>query len=460
MIRFRPVLCAALLVSAVWLKAGPAAADDTVPTAAMPAVPATQVAPPTQADGPAARSGRSAPQQCEFYFDAGGGRFEAAEAAAACQRAADSGDRPAMHRLGLLSLAGIGVRRDLDAAAKLCSAAAPADAEVSASFCIAAVAAAARREGIPMPSVDRTIARPPDANAAKTIRQWRELADRGDRAATGHLCEAYFGVQLEPFDPTRAAMWCRRAAGYGDARAMLRLGLMRLWGAGVEKDAPQAEALCREAASRDPAVPAVFCIAAARQERARPAAEVSAQPEAGTAAQQNAGSGGALSRAQKILGTRHSTATGLTYRCSDFTRWSRYETADGLGVLTPDFTAFGKRIEQLGPRDYAALDAAAGACAAAVAAYDTDGGERRNLAEFQRMLPLIAARQPDFANQKRERQAEIQRCASAISNAWQMHADSPGAASSGTVFCRSGGRLMTPEKRSGAARPRPSVVGQ
>jgi hypothetical protein len=311
-----------------------------------------------------------------------------------------------------------------------------------------------------MPSADRGLAHQPDANAAKTIRVWRDQADRGDRVATSRLCEAYFGAQLEPFDPTRAAQWCRRATGYGDARAMLRLGLMRLWGAGVEKDVPQAEALCREAASRDPAVPAAFCVAAARQERARPAAVVGAQPEEWAALQQSAGSGSALSQAQKILETRHTTATGLTYRCSDFTRWSRYETADGLGVLTPDFPAFGKRIEQLGPKDYAALDAAAAACAAAITAYDNDGSEHRNLAEFQRMLPLIAASQADFGNQKQERQAEIQRCASAIGSAWKMHADSPGAASSETSFCSSGGRLITPEKRSGAARSRPSAVGQ
>src|SRR5215211_768097 len=63
----------------------------------------------------------AAGQTCERLFDARGDAFDAATTVASCRRAAESGDAAALLRLGLFSLAGVGMPKDLGAAARQCS---------------------------------------------------------------------------------------------------------------------------------------------------------------------------------------------------------------------------------------------------------------------------------------------------------------------------------------------------
>ncbi len=420
-------LIAALLL---WFAADPAAAsarEAAVELGEAPTVAAARSQAPEEWIDRAQRGdGAAAQHLCEFYFDGRSGTFDPAAAVTWCRRAADVGDAGAMQRLGLLTLAGLGVRKDVDAAARLCTQRQSSDPAVSAGFCLAAVAAEIRRDGGSATSVDASgVPRTgpgfnPDAAAAQSVGEWRGLAERGDRIAAARLCAFYFGAYGGGLDPVDAAGWCRRATRYGDASAMRRLGMMRLWGVGMEKDSPQAEALCVAAQSRDPAVSASFCVAAVRQELALAAAETAPShfahpaptpelPDRGTSANTLAHDNAA--------GSIRTTATGLHFSCRDIIKWSRYETAAGLGVLTPETRAFGRLIIEYQERDYTALDRAAANCAAAIAPYDKDGSDRRHLAEFRTMLPLMKARQRDLDQQRQSHRTDVGRCVEALRRA-------------------------------------------
>ena len=202
---------------------------------------------------------------------------------------------------------------------------------------------------------------------------------------------------------------------------MRRLGMMRLWGVGMEKDTPQAEALCAAAQTRDPAVSGSFCVAAVRQERALAAAQ--ATPSRVT----HSGPGAVLPDRESLstalgqdraIESVHTTATGLHYNCRDIIRWSRYETREGVHIITSDTQAFGRPILQYQEKDYAELDRAATDCAAAMTPYDADGSQRSALAEFRTILPLMAARQRELEQQTKERRADMQRCIDAMRSSW------------------------------------------
>lgn len=356
---------------------------------------------------PAARSAAPA-EACERDFVAAGGTFDPAKTVAACRRAADAGDPRAMQRLGLLSLAGLGTGKDLDAAAQLCRAAQARDPAVSAGFCLAAVAAERRRHAAGA-AAPPAAAEAPTPSMAGRIAQWRERANLGDRDAPARLCETYFGVSGVAFDAVNAARWCRTAAEYGDAHAMQRLGTMRLWGVGVERDVPQAEALCRGAEARDATLSAAYCLAAVHQERELAASISEPQHFSYPAPWQvspDLGEHPNALAADRILESRHTTAGGLDYSCRDLIRWSRYEASHGLDVVTSAMQPFGRSILKYRAEDYTALDRGAEACAVAISPYDEDASERRQLAEFRKLLPVLEQHQRQLAKQTHELEAD------------------------------------------------------
>lgn len=361
----------------------------------------------------AERGDKAAPKElCELHFDRRGGAFDAAATIAWCRRAAELGDAAAMPRLGLLALAGVGTRKDLGEAARLCGQASQHDTPISAGFCLAAVAEERRRSGLPAVAAAPASIAGADAVPATTVSGWRELATQGDRAAPAHLCEFYSGGRGETFVVAMAAEWCRRAARNGDAAATRRLGLMRLWGVGMDKSTAQAEALCREAQARDPAVSAAFCEAAVKQEYSLAAAALAPSHFAHTP------QGGSLPAdafgQDRAIASVHVTATGLQFSCRDLLKWSRYEAPGGVGIVTAETRAFGRPIVEYQEQDYAELDRAAVACAAAIAPYDKDGGDRRHLAEFRKMLPLISVRQRELVQQLQARREDVARCVEAL----------------------------------------------
>jgi hypothetical protein len=345
---------------------------------------------------------------CEQRFS-GAGAFDAAAAFAACRRAAALGDAAAIRRLGFLYLAGVGTERDLDQAAGLCGQKQSQDDAAPGGFCLAAVAEERLRGGLP--SGTETPLRPPPADdaLAAALTRWRDLATQGDRAATAHLCKAYFDAPVGAFRAAEAAEWCRRASRDGNAAAMRRLGLMRLWGVGMDRSVPQAETLCREAQAGDPA--AAFCVAAIGEQRRLAAGATGPSHFARTPEQPPSIDALALDR---VLESVHQTKTGLQFSCRDILKWSRYETAEGMEVITATTRAFGRPILSFAPPDYAALDQAAAECAAKIAAYDSDGSTRRHFAEFRKMLPLIEARQRDLKRQSVAGNDDVQRCVEAL----------------------------------------------
>jgi TPR repeat protein len=343
---------------------------------------------------------------CDVYFRGLGGAFDPQKAAAWCHAAAEAGDPVGLSRLGLLSLSGVGTNKDIDGAARLCTQAAAHEAtEGAAGFCLAAVAKERARTGSPVIAGNTATQPPADPAVGKTIAHWRDLADRGDPAATAHLCETYFDASVGAFEAAHAAEWCRRSAGYGDANAMLRLGLMRFWGVGVERSGPGAESLCVEAHARDAAVSSGFCVAAVKADRAQAEAQFnpshSAYPQPWPAASELASVPNALGP-DRVLETVHGAANGLRFSCRDLIKWSRY----GLEL---DGLMFGQPIAQFDAGDYAALDAGVADCTAAIAPYDQDGSERTHLAAFRQMLPSLRQHQQALARHTAQLGAEKQR---------------------------------------------------
>jgi TPR repeat protein len=133
-------------------------------------------------------------------------------------------------------------------------------------------------------------AREPDAASARQATQqgnwpqaladWHELYIKGDPDAPGQLCRLYFDGRQGEFAAARVVDWCRQAAGKGDADGLYRMGLLYLVGLGVGQDVDQAQALCAAAVQRGKPVPAGFCLAAARAEKAQAARETLQLPAA------------------------------------------------------------------------------------------------------------------------------------------------------------------------------------
>ena len=308
-----------------------------------------------------------------------------------------------MQRLGLLTLAGLGVTKDPAEAATLCAQAHLHDASVPAGFCLAAAAAELSRVSGPTAGTPGASVGTASASVLPSVMAGlQDLSNHGNRAATAELCWSYFAGRNGTFDTVLTADWCRRAAEYGSAQAMRRIGLMHLWGVGVERSLPEAEALCAEAERRDRTVSAAFCLAAVEAEHKRTAEMFSPShfvyPEPWPAASDPALSADALAP-DRALETLHTTPTGLRYTCRDLIRWSRYGQ-----VIDP--AAFGRPIETFTDRDYASLGEGATACAAAIAPYDQDGSERSLLAQFGRMLPTLKAQQAQLARATQARRVE------------------------------------------------------
>jgi TPR repeat protein len=412
----------------------------------------------------AERGDRAAPAElCELFFDGRGGGFDPNATLDWCRRAAELGNAAADLRLGLLSLAGVGARKDLAAAATQCSEAQARNAAISAGFCLAAVAEEKRRgdraAGVAEPySATANGTATAQSTSVANLGEWRNQAQRGDRAATARLCEFYFGALHPAFEPAQAAEWCRRAARSGDAAAFRRLGLMRLWGVGIEKSTPQAEALCLEAQALDPAVSAAYCVAAVRQEYASNAAALAPSHVAKPAVTPQAGDRVSASDTlgfDRVLASVHATPTGLQFSCRDILRWARYETLDGLNIVSSATLAFGRSILDYEDKDYAALDHAAADCAAAIAPYDEDGSTRFQLAQFRKMLPLIKVRQGEVDREKLVNQTDVPRCLEALrrsrADTQRLVPGAPGGAGqwSDTYECTRSGRWQ-PQGRNTA----------
>lgn len=352
---------------------------------------------------------------CRHLFDAPQDGFDATKAAAVCKREAP-GSAEAMYRLGLLTLAGLGTPRDLEAAAKLCADAHARDPQVPSGFCIAAAATALQRADAQTDDLPAPPAAPSRdaADAQATIGQLEQASNQGRTEASADLCGIYFEGRGGRFEPVQVAAWCRRAAAFGDPQALVRVGLMRLWGVGTERSLPGAEALCSQAMGRGHAALAAFCLAAIAEDRKITAAtyapSVSVYPAPFPAAP-NRGVASQSLAADRVLETVHTTATGLHYTCRDLGRWGRYGQ-----VLDP--LVFGRKIETFTDRDYTALGEAAEACSTAIAAFDPQGGEQALLLSFRQALPELKLRQRELAAATasgRIAQAELTREQAALS---------------------------------------------
>jgi TPR repeat protein len=379
---FRPTLIAAALLTAglaagLFSQAAPAAAAPTpaAAPASLVSVSTTDLIAHADAGDKAA-----AAQLCTRYFDGRGGSFDAADAASWCRQSATQNNAAAMHDLGMLTLAGVGMPKNIDQAGALCAQAQARDITVSAGFCLAAIAAERRRMDLPVQRPDAARAAAdavPDPAAEAAIPHWRSLADNGDHAAPAQLCAIYFNARDGVFDAARAASWCRRAASYGDARSLLRLGMMRLWGVGMEKSAADAEAM--QVLASATAAPSAF-----------------AYPQPWSAATNYSGALDSL-EPDRVMESVHTTPTGLTYNCRELNKYARY------GV-PPGATAFGRKLADFRAEDYAALNNAAEACATAIAPYDQNGGERAVFAAFQKVIPELQAQQHAQAAQAHSEQ--------------------------------------------------------
>jgi TPR repeat protein len=356
---------------------------------------------------------------CQLYFDDRSGTLDPDKTVTWCRKATAAGDADAMRQMGLLTLAGIGVSKDLDAATTLCTAAHARNHGISAAFCLAAVTAERQRaEAADGPLVLPPAARvPTDPELGAEIAHWTTLSNHGDHVAPARMCDIYFDAREGVFDAVKTADWCRRAAEFGDARATRRLGLIHLWGVGLEKSSPEAEALCIEAQKRDPTVSAAFCVAAVTEERARTAEDATlshfAYPQPWPAASDSAQFTDALGP-DRVIESVHTTPTGLRYTCRELSRWARYGLPVG-GVM------FGRSVSEYTTADYSALDKAATECANAIAPYDEDGSERQQLAEFRKRLPLLEQRKRDLLQAAAEQRAENARQATENHDLLKQH---------------------------------------
>ena len=85
---------------------------------------------------------------------------------------------------------------------------------------------------------------------AKTMREWRSLAEAGDANAQYNLGVIYDFGKGVPEDDAESAKWFRLAAEQGDAMAQFNLGLMYANGEGVLKDDAEAVKWYRLAAEQ------------------------------------------------------------------------------------------------------------------------------------------------------------------------------------------------------------------
>jgi TPR repeat protein len=349
----------------------------------------------------------AAAQLCSLYFDARDGEFDAARVVDWCRRAAADGDAWARVRMGMLYLAGTGVARDADQAQVLCAAAASlGKPDVPAGFCLAAVAVENERAA-------QGALQPPQP-------QTRAAAISGPAATPGETCRQLFAAAT--FDAAITAEACKKAAAGDDAEALHRLGLMELVGLAGPRDLDAAERDCgRAQANSNGQVSTAFCTKAAAELR-RAAAGLAFSRHIG-AIDVYPATGLALPRtetdpyaADRLLDAPHTTSTGLAYTCRRISLWAVYE-APGLAVLTPRDTLFGRLIVDYQPPDFAALDAAAVACAKAVAAVDPRGSLTPTFAAFRRSLDALKTRRAALVRVQQQRRQDADLIAQVDRNA-------------------------------------------
>jgi hypothetical protein len=314
----------------------------------------------------ALKGNREAPGQlCGLYFDGRQGAFDVPQTLSWCRRASALGDARALYRMGLFYFFGLGVPRNLAQAETLCTAAAAQDADVPAQFCLAAIAAENARtaERALRPSAPRSLVS-------------RAPLPSGSGGA-GERCALSFNQHTVPFDAAAVLRSCNEAAAGGDVGAPHILALVNLAGLGGATELDAAERGCRISEERSAGrVSAGFCFAVIDELRTGGAAAANS-----TDSRPLARTGADPYRADRILGARHRTATGLEYSCREVIDWTRFE-APGLSIVRPNDRLFGKVIAEYTAENFAELERGAAACTTAVASSDADGSLRRQLAAF------------------------------------------------------------------------------
>ena len=71
---------------------------------------------------------------------------------------------------------------------------------------------------------------------ATTVKEWRPLAEQGDRTAQHHLAWLYLIGRGVPQDDEEAVRWFRKAAEQGDSDAQTNLGSLYLLGDRIPQD--------------------------------------------------------------------------------------------------------------------------------------------------------------------------------------------------------------------------------
>lgn len=75
---------------------------------------------------------------------------------------------------------------------------------------------------------------------ATTVKEWRPLAEQGDRTAQHHLAWLYLIGRGVPQDDEEAVRWFRKAAEQGDSDAQTNLGSLYLLGDRIPQDYTEA----------------------------------------------------------------------------------------------------------------------------------------------------------------------------------------------------------------------------
>jgi uncharacterized protein len=85
---------------------------------------------------------------------------------------------------------------------------------------------------------------------ATTLKEWRPLAEQGDRTAQHHLAWLYLIGRGVPQNDEEAVRWFRMAAEQGDSDAQTNLGSLYLLGDRIPQDYPEALKWLRAAAAQ------------------------------------------------------------------------------------------------------------------------------------------------------------------------------------------------------------------
>lgn len=147
------------------------------------------------------------------------------------QKSAEHGEASGQLILGLMTLGGIGVEKNLAEAAKWIRLAGTKNAEAQALMGVLYVYG----KGV-------------DQNVGEGVRRLREAAEKGVPLAMTSLGQIYFEGSGVVQDYVESAKWLRKGAEHNDPKAKALLGTLYLQGLGVPADRAQAVALLKQAA--------------------------------------------------------------------------------------------------------------------------------------------------------------------------------------------------------------------